>query len=290
MSVAVPVEAEVRPDELVQAEGQSAGRRPQALVFSFFGGVVVGRDLPPIPTAVFLRLFGELGVTEAAVRATLARMTRKGLLERIQTGRAAHYRLTPTADALVRRAAVRVTSPAPFEHPDGEWTLLSYSLPESRRDLRHQLRAALTWAGFGSLRHGLWIAPGTVDVGQVFDEAGLTGLADHAEWFAASPMAGVRIEELISRAWPVERIRHEHEQFIAGWWSGPHDEEPLSQVTRLGADWLRLLRVDPGLPARYLSADWPAAQSAAVYSRCYESLLPAARRSLDLELGHVVPG
>jgi phenylacetic acid degradation operon negative regulatory protein len=161
-------------------------------------------------------------------------------------------------------------------------------MPESRRDLRHKLRATLTWAGFGGLRDGLWIAPGTVDVGAVFAEAGLTEVTGLAEWFTASPMPGVRVEDLIRRAWPVEQIRGRHEQFIRTWWSWSDDDDPLAQMTLLGADWLSVLRADPGLPARFLSADWPAAQSAAVYRRCRDALLPAAQRSLDRQLGLTV--
>ncbi|MGY2003407.1 PaaX family transcriptional regulator [Blastococcus sp. SYSU DS1024] len=271
----------------VDPEGTGA-HRPQALVFSFFGGVVHRRDdVPPIPAAVFLRVLSGLGVAEAAARATLARMTRRGLLERTQVGRAAYYRLTPEAASLVGRAAVRVQSAAPFEHADDTWTLLSYSMPESRRDLRHRVRAALSWAGFGGLRDGVWIAPGTVDVAEVFADGGLEEVAELAEWFAATPLPGVRVDELIRRAWSVDRIRDRHEEFIAAWWAGPHEGDPLGQVTRLGADWLQLLRADPGLPARHLSADWPAAQSAAIYRRCYDALLPAAERNLDLELSRV---
>ena len=268
----------------------TGGHRPQALVFSFFGGVVRGRETPPIPTAVFLRLLGELGVAEAAARATLARMVGKGLLERLQEGRTAFYRLSPTADDLVGKAAQRVLADAPFEHLDGQWTLLSYSMPESRRDLRQRLRATLGWAGFGGLRDGVWIAPGSVDAGAVLADAGLAEVVDHVDWFLASPMPGVKVEELVRRAWSVDRIRQHHDAFIEAWWSGPHEGDALGQITLLGADWLRILRADPGLPARYLSADWPAAQSAAVYRRCYDALLPAARRSLDLEMGRAVPG
>jgi DNA-binding transcriptional regulator PaaX len=259
--------------------------RPQSLIFAFFGGVIFGTDVRLVPAAIFLRMLGGQGVAEAAARATLSRMVRKGLLERVQVGRAAHYGLTNRGDNVVRDASVRVLAPEPFQHPDGEWTLLSYSLPESRRDLRHQLRATLTWAGFGGLRDGLWIAPGRVDVAAVFAKSALAEVVDHAEWFAASPMPGVRVEALIQRAWSVDRIRAEHEAFIRTWWSGPHGGDPLSEITMLGADWLRVLRSDPGLPARHMSADWPATQSAAVFRRCYDDLLPAARRFLDSELG-----
>lgn len=264
----------------------SGGHRPQALLFSFFGGVVMGRDLPPLPSAVFLRLLSKLGVTEAAGRATLARMTRKGLLERTQVGRVAYYRLSPSSQVLVRKADQRVSAAAPFEHPEDEWTILSYSVPESRRDFRHRVRATLTWAGFGGLRDGVWIAPGRVDVASVLADAGLAEVAALGEWFAASPLPAVRVEAFIHRAWPVEHIRRCHEGFIQAWRAGPPGADPLAEITQLGADWLHVLRADPGLPARHLGADWPAAQSAAVYRRAYDALLPAAVRGLERELSH----
>lgn len=270
-----------------QPDGQAA-HRPQSLVISFFGGVVRGRDLPPIPTSVFLRLLGALGVAEAATRATLSRMTAKGLLERVQAGRVARYRLTPAADSVIRSGELRVSAAAPFDHPDGQWTLLSYSMPESRRDLRHRVRATLTWAGFGGLRDGLWIAPGTVDVGAILAEAGLSEVAELAEWFAATPLPGVRPQDFIRQAWPVDQIRARHEQFIEAWWSGPRSEDQLAEITLLGADWVQLLRADPGLPARFLSADWPAAQSAAIYRRNFEALLPGAQQELTAQLGAAV--
>jgi phenylacetic acid degradation operon negative regulatory protein len=259
--------------------------RPQALVFSFFGGVVLDHDRPPVPTPVFLKLLGGLGVAEAAARATLSRMTDRGLLGRDQVGRTARYRLAPAGEALIRAGRVRVSAEAPFEHADGQWTLLSYSMPESRRDLRHRVRATLTWAGFGPLRDGLWIAPGTVDVGAVLAEAGLAEVAELAEWFAASPLPGVRPEDFIRRAWPVAQIRESHQQFIAAWSSGPRAEDPLGEITLLGADWLELLRADPGLPARFLPDGWPASRSAALYRERYDALLPAAEQKLDQELG-----
>ncbi|MEJ3658453.1 PaaX family transcriptional regulator C-terminal domain-containing protein [Actinomycetes bacterium KLBMP 9759] len=261
-----------------------AGHRPQTLVLSFFGGLVHGRDVPPIPTSTFLRLLGGLGVAEAAARATLARMSSRGLLDRVQDGRVARYRLTPSAASMIGKAAERVSSVAPFEHPEGQWTLLSYSMPESRRDLRQRVRATLTWAGFGGLRDGLWIAPGVVDVGAVLTDAGLSEVAGLGEWFAATPLPGVRPETFIHRAWRVEQIQERHERFVQAWSPGPRGVDPLGELTLLGADWLQLLRTDPGLPARHLPVDWPAARSAAVYRRCHDSLVPAARAALDADL------
>jgi len=269
----------------IRAGLPSVTHRPQALVFSFLGGVVHGRELPPIPASVFLRLLGGLGVGEPAARATLSRMSERGLLERIQLGRTATYRLTPDAEAIIAAANERVSSAAPFENDGEHWTLLSYSMPESRRDLRHRVRATLTWAGFGGLRDGLWIAPGTVDVGRVLADAQLSEVAELAEWFAASPLPGVEPAAFIRRAWPVDQIRERHERFIQAQAAEPGRATALGEITLLGADWLQLLRADPGLPARFLADDWPAADSAALYWRRYTALRPAAEAELEAQFG-----
>jgi DNA-binding transcriptional regulator PaaX len=229
-------------------------------------------------------LLGDLAVAEPAARATLARMTRNGLLESVRVGRIARYSLATAGRAVVVEGGLRVESESPFAHPAGQWTLLSYSLPESRRDVRHQLRAALAWAGFGRLRDGLWIAPGVVDVEAVFSRAALIDAAETADWFAASPMRGVDVHRLIHRAWPVDDIRQRHERFIARWETRSVTGDALSLVTLLGADWLQLLRVDPGLPAGDLGDDWPADISTRIYRRRYRELLPAARAELMVAL------
>lgn len=267
--------------EAAPRAAESAPHRPQSLMLSFLGGLVVDHDLPALPAAVLLELLGGLGVAEAAGRATLKRMTQRGLLHRTQVGRTAQYQPTPLAEDMLRRARARVGSPAPFDHPDGEWTLLSYSVPESRRDLRHRVRAQLTWAGFGGLRDGLWIAPGTVDVAAVFAEGGLGDAAGLADWFTAQPMPGTDMDGVVRRAWDVPAVRREHERFLAAWSGRPPVDGDLARVTLLGADWLRLLRTDPGLPARHLGPGWPAPASAALYRQTYEALEPGARDALS---------
>jgi phenylacetic acid degradation operon negative regulatory protein len=259
----------------------TAAHRPQSLLLSFFGALVIDFGLPPLPSMTLLDLLGDLGVTEAAARATLKRMTQRGLLVRGQVGRTAEYTLTPLAEDVLREARDRVASPAPFEHPADEWTLLSYSVPESRRDLRHRVRARLSWAGFGGLRDGLWIAPGTVDVAAVLGRSDLDGVADLADAFAARPLPGTDLDRLVHRAWDVPAVREAHTWFIDSWSRPPRVAGSLAQLTLLGADWLALLRTDPGLPGAHLGPDWPAPLSSATYRRVFDGLEPAARAALE---------
>ncbi len=274
-------------DELLDSAAQPGppvSHRPQSLLLSFLGALVLDRDLPPLPSMVLLDLLADLGVAEAAGRATLKRMTQRGLFSRGQVGRTAEYGLTPLAEDVLREATPRVTSPTPFDHPDDEWTLLSYSVPESRRDLRHRVRARLTWAGFGGLRDGLWIAPGTVDVATVLGRSDLAEAAGLADAFAARALPGTDVDRLVHRAWDVPAIHEAHVAFIDTWSRPPRVAGSLAQLTLLGADWLSLLRTDPGLPAAHLGPDWPAATSGAVYRRVFDGLEPAARAALDRSL------
>src|SRR5688500_14844843 len=75
--------------------GPAGSHRPQSLLLSFLGALVLDRDLPPLPSMVLLDLLADLGVAEAAGRATLKRMTQRGLFTRGQVGRTAEYALTP---------------------------------------------------------------------------------------------------------------------------------------------------------------------------------------------------
>jgi len=265
----------------VDGDPQVTAHRPQSLLLSFLGALVLDADLPPVPSVTLLDLLADLGVTEAAARATLKRMTQRGLLARGQVGRTAEYALTPLVQDVLRQARERVAAPEPFCHPEGEWTLLSYSVPESRRDLRHRGRARLTWAGFGGLRDGLWIAPGTVDVAAVLGAAELADVAGLADAFAAQVLPGTDVHRLVHRAWDVPGIRAAHTRFVATWSRPPQVSGSLAQLTLLGADWLALLRADPGLPAAQLGPQWPAPASAAVYRRVFDGLEPAARAALE---------
>src|SRR3954453_10697831 len=214
----MPVSAEPMAETAATAEELSAAaHRPQSLLLSFFGALVVDFRLPPLPTMTLLDLLGDLGVNEAAARATLKRMTQRGLLDRGQVGRTAEYALTPLTEDVLRQARERVRSAAPFEHPEGEWTLLSYSVPESRRDLRHRVRSQLIWAGFGGLRDGLWIAPGTVDVGAVLGRSDLADAAGLADACAARALPGTDVHRLVHQAWDVPAVRAAHTWFIDTW-------------------------------------------------------------------------
>ena len=251
--------------------------KPQELLLALGGSLILDRYPDPLPTRVFLDVLGPLGISDDATRSVLTRLTERGLLIRHQSGRVASYGLTDTSRRLLQDGRERVEATQPFHQPSNDWTLLSFSLPETHRDVRNRLRSRLTWAGFGCLRDGLWVAPGRVDVDRMIGVgAKIGGL--QIDGFVASPTTGTNVARFVRRAWDLDALRREHEEFIRRW-ERPvlQDLDPVTLFTLHGAHWIRLLRQDPVLPERYLGEDWPAARSASVHRAVLAALEPDAQ-------------
>lgn len=268
------------------ATGPPRPHRPGGLVLALMATAGLATSRPPIPSRVLVEVLAELGINEGAARRTLSRMVKGDLLVREVAGRTTSFRPSERARTMLLAGWERVSEPSPFDRGDGLWTLLAFSIPESKRDLRHQLRARLLWAGLGPLRDGLWIGPGVVDVPALLSDLpfGVTN-GDQPWAFAAQPRPPTELGRLIHRVWDVEGIRAEHDRFLYRWSPAPAMAlSPIATLTLLVADWLRLLRTDPGLPTAYLGSDWPADLSAKAYLTLSDRYRPMALKELDAAL------
>jgi phenylacetic acid degradation operon negative regulatory protein len=258
-------------------------RKPAQLLLAFYGEMVMDRDDQPVPASLLLDVLDGAGIAPATTRATLNRMAHRSMLTRVRTGRAIAYGLTKEGSEVLREAGMRVNRPRPFDPQGSGWTLVTFSVPEGQRQLRHRLRATLTWAGFAPLRDGLWVAPGEVDLSAALHplarelpDGALTGfLAREAPNFAM----GANVES----AWQLGDIRAAHLAFAEDWREAPTPAgatPALTARTALVADWLALLRTDPGLPSGYLGADWPSDASTAIYRSRHTELAADSEQEL----------
>jgi phenylacetic acid degradation operon negative regulatory protein len=252
--------------------------RPQTMLFMLLGHHIAGRGVA-VSSGTLLEVLGRLGVSVHAGRATLTRMVRRGYLVRHRQGRKTYFSLTAHAIELLSEGGERLfASPDPDESR-GNWTLLSFSIPEAERANRHSLRVALGWLGFGSVRNGLWIAPGAVPVSDTIAKLGLQG---NVEVFVGRPVPPTRLNELVAAAWDLEAIRARYEAFLRRWEQPEtHVDGPLATQVLLFTDWREALLEDPGLPLEHLSADWPAKAAYEVFRMRDEELAEEAARELD---------
>lgn len=254
--------------------------RPQAVLLTFCAHFLLDR-----PAALFTGSFVEAvtrtGIGEHAARTTLTRMCQRGLLDRHRAGPKVYLALTERTERLLHDAEARVWLQGAVNRSwSGDWTLLSFSLPESRRADRHQLRKRLGWEGFGMLHSGLWIAPPTADVPRVL--AGLD-VDEDVKVFRATALAPTDVRRLVTDAWDLDALAAGYTGFLARWaGSAPRaDLDHLARFLLLLTEWLLLVRIDPHLPESLLPPDWPAVAAEQLVHRLRAEYEPAARQTFD---------
>ncbi|MFF5991844.1 PaaX family transcriptional regulator [Prauserella flavalba] len=248
-----------------RSAGQGHPVRPQSLMLSFLGLYLLGRGTAVYSGSV-IEVFARVGVSEEAVRSTLSRMARRGLLTRTREGRRVYFGLTPHATGVLEDGRRRIWDTGAVNRDwDGTWTLVGFSLPDGRWRDRHDLRSQLVWAGFGMLQHGLWIAPGVNDAAAIAERLGLT---EHVTVFTAQHAKPTESADLVHRAFDTAEIAARYHAFLRRWdVPDPLADAPddLARQLLLHTDWLELVRRDPHLPAEHLDRDWPAIRAEALF-------------------------
>ena len=244
---------------------ESSSARPQSLMLSFLGVYVLGAGVA-VSSGSVIDVFNRVGVSEEAVRSTLARMVKRGLLTRQREGRRVYVGLTDRASDVLEDGQARVwKTGAVNRNWDGTWTVVSFSLPDTRRRERHELRSRLVWEGFGPLHNGQWIAAGPRPVDAVVAELGLD---DHVTVLSARAIAPSADRDLVTRAFDTNAIAARYRAFVDRWGARaplPGLPDDLARQLVLHTDWLQLVRQDPHLPAQLLPVDWPAIRADEIF-------------------------
>lgn len=204
-----------RVTELKVTQSAIPGLRSQDLVFTLFGDYLL-RYEEPVWTGGLIELLGQLGLSAMAVRIVLSRMARKGWLTVERHGTRSSHGLTARGRKLLEAGSERIYHPPQDGKWDGSWQLVAFSVPESRRRLRDQLRTRLTWLGCGSLTPGLWITPHDVRAA-VADIAETLRLTRNVEVFSGRHLGFADAAHLVAQCWDLPEINRRYEAFLTRW-------------------------------------------------------------------------
>ena len=201
---------------------------------------------------------GTLGHKTHAARQALARSVSAGWLQTERHGRRSRVHLSPDTAEMLRSGAERIyTFGEPWDW-DGRWLLVVLRVPEERREVRHQMRTRLAWAGFGSLGGGLWISPHAEREQELADVAA-DGSAAEVVSFRAELGALGEPARVVAEAWDLDALAEAYRGFITRFGRmRPHGSEAEFRAqTLLVHEWRRFPFLDPDLPDGMLPARWP---------------------------------
>jgi phenylacetic acid degradation operon negative regulatory protein len=261
--------------------------RPRSMLFTLFGDYVYpeGGD---IWLGSLVAIGAALGMSEVAVRSAVARLARERWIVARRSGQRSYYRLSPSGRALIQEGTQRIYR-ADDRPWDGNWCLLTYSIPESRRSLRDRMRKQLAWLGFGPLGSGTYVAPRDVSdqVRRLAEELGADGFA---KTFIARGAGGTSDKHIVGQAWKLERIARAYERFIklyAPLYLRDRKRRVLDDkaafIVRfaLTHDFRRFPFIDPDLPRTLLPKGWAGARARALFENYHAMLTDGALRFFE---------
>ena len=176
-----------------------------------------------IAAAALMELMTTVGVNKTRTRTAILRVRGKGILApEMREGRAG-YVLQPAALPALARGDQRIYSPRRMS-PSDRWCLISYSIPESQRQLRHQLRRRLSWIGCGTVSAALWICPEylTREVEDILTDLGVRASA--SIFLADETRVDRGLEQAVGRWWDLPAIAARHQAFLSAYGSVADDE------------------------------------------------------------------
>lgn len=262
--------------------------QPATTLLSILGEYWWRQDAP-LPSAALVALLADFGVSDAAARTTLSRLTARRLLVPTREGRRTFYSLSPRAESVLADGAHRIFGFGPSAAPwDGDWTIVMYSVPEKDRTLRNALRSRLRWNGMASLYDAVWLAPRNrvADAMAILDEL-------HLETATVAHTSDVQVtgRQVLQSAWDILTLGAQYDAFIT------YATRVIAELERggLAADgalvgrtmvtemWRNLRESDPDLPNELLPEGWRRSEAWVLFDAAYTGLGPlASQRVADI--------
>ena len=186
-----------------------------------------------------------------------------------------------------RTGAARIYS---FGEPwawDGRWLVLIVRVPEERREVRHQVRTRLAWAGLGSLGGGVWLTPHVEREAELATIVQDEPAAETTSFIATLGNLG-SAAAVAAAGWDLAAVREHYETFIDQFRrvATASPQRCFRIQTLLVHAWRKFPFLDPDLPAELLAASWPRRRAHELFARQHDTLAAPARAFFDeLEAG-----
>jgi phenylacetic acid degradation operon negative regulatory protein len=234
-----------------------------------------------LPIAAVVSLMADLGVDGQAVRSSISRLKRRGVLAGERRAGAAGYALAEPTLELLAEGDVRIFRHDRATIDDDGWVVVMFSVPESERDKRHELRASLTHLGFGTVTAGVWVAPGHL-LSAVREALDRRGLSAYVDIFAGHHVGFGDLSAKVHQWWNLTELATLYDDFLEQYdgvpsrSSVPTPLEAFRTYVPMLTQWRRLPYRDPGIPLALLPPDWNGVAAGTLFDTLHQDLKPLA--------------
>ena len=266
--------------------------KARSLVFDLFGDFLRYRG-GEVRLRGLIALMGCFDVPEPTVRVVVARLRKEGWLQSSRDGRETVYALTAAAWELLDEGRSRIFERATGPW-DGQWHMVIYSVPETERALREQLRKKLSWLGFGPLSASVWVSPHD-RIAQVRD-AFADERAVRLDAFHSRSDGTDADRDIAARSWDLASLERDYTEFVqryqgrlAGYRAGEvRGQDALVERMYLIHDYRMFPFRDPDLPPELVPGGWPGRRAHELFLEAHGLLRGPAEAYVDELAGEPV--
>lgn len=231
--------------------------------------------------ASVVQLMADLGVEGQAVRSSISRLKRRGVVRSDRRDGAAGYALSEQTLETLAEGDARIFERRRATAEDG-WLVVVFSVPESEREKRHELRTSLTQLGFGTAAPGVWVAPGNLAT-ETRRTLERRGLAEYVDIFTGQHFAFGDLRSKVRSWWDLDELADLYADFVrrhrpvlealpAG-----SPEQAFQLYVPMLTQWRRLPYSDPGLPLSLLPPGWNGVTAETLFEELNGALSAPAR-------------
>jgi len=138
---------------------------------------------------------------------------------------------------------------------DGKWRVISYEIPESKRDIRDRLRRQMQGWGLGPWHRSFWLTPHPI----IENLRQLIEGKEEEKYFQAFESNHVFGDRglLIEKVWEKSKLDKNYRELFKKWHDVLSNEgEKIDKFKNVIREYLSILKIDPGLPKELIGENW----------------------------------
>lgn len=138
---------------------------------------------------------------------------------------------------------------------DGKWRIISYEIPEAKREIRDRLRREMQGWGLGPWHRSFWLTPHPI-IDNLKNLVSGKEEEKYLQAFESEHSFGDR-EILIEKVWKKSELDKSYRELFKKWHtilSGQADK--VDKLKKVVGEYINLLKIDPGLPKELLGEKW----------------------------------